>query len=192
MSSLIDQGLAHHDTGNLDQAESAYRAAAQADAANPEPHKLLALVAMEKGMPDAAVGHIEKAMDLAPGTAQYRHLFGRIRAMQGQMPEAAEALRAAADLADGAERSPVLCDLGLCLEQLQAWEDALVVYAEVLEQDPANTTALHGRAGSSAAVGELDRAKRTYEEILRLNPADSDARNGLAQVEGWIRDKVVP
>lgn len=191
MSSLIDQGLAHHDAGDLDRAESAYRAAAEEDAANPEPHKLLALVAMEKGQPEAAVGHIETAMELAPDVAQYRHLFGRIRAMQGRLPEAAEALRAAADLA-GPERYPVLCDLGLCLEQLQAWEDALTVYAEVLDHDPANPTALHGRAGASAAVGELDRAKRTYEEILRLNPGDSDARSGLTQVEGWIRDKLVP
>ncbi len=191
MSSLIDQGLTHHDAGDLDRAESCYLAAAQADAANPEPHKLLALVAMEKGLADAAVDHIQKALDLAPDVAQYRHLFGRIRAMQGRMPEAAEALRAAADLA-GPARFPVLCDLGLCLEQLQAWEDALVVYAEVLAHDPANTTALHGKAGACAAVGELPRAKATYEEILRLNPADSDARNGLAQVDGWIRDKVVP
>ncbi|MBX7198007.1 MAG: tetratricopeptide repeat protein [Rhodospirillaceae bacterium] len=191
MSSLIDQGLAHHDAGDLDRAEWCYRAAAEQDGVDPEPQKLLALVAMERGFADAAVGHIEKAMELAPRDAQYRHLFGRIRAMQGRTPEAVEALRAAADLA-GPARYPILCDLGLCLEQLQAWEDALVVYAEVLGHDPHNITALHGKAGACAAVGELPRAKATYEELLRFKPDDSDARSGLAQVEGWIRDKVVP
>ena len=191
MSSLIDQGLAHHDAGDLDRAESAYLAASQEDAANPEPHKLLALVAMEKGLPEAAISHIQKAMELAPDVAQHRHLFGRIRAMQGRLPEAAEALRAAAAMA-GPDRYTVLCDLGLCLEQLQAWDDALTVYAEVLAHDPKNLTALHGKAGASAAVGELPRAKATYEELLRLYPGDSDAQASLTQVEGWIRDKVVP
>lgn len=191
MSSLIDQGLAYHDAGDLDRAESAYLAASQEDTANAEPHKLLALVAMEKGLPDAAIGHIQKAMDLAPEVAQYRHLFGRIRAMQGRMPEAAEALRTAAEMS-GPDRYGVLCDLGLCLEQLQAWEDALTVYAEVLAHDPKNRTALHGKAGANAAVGELPRAKSAYEELLRLYPDDSDAQAGLTQVDGWIRDKVVP
>lgn len=191
MASLIDQGLAYHDAGDLDRAEQCYLSALEQDGRNAETHKLLALVAMEKGNADDALTYVEAAATLNPGEAQYRHLFGRIRAMQGRMPEAAEALRTAAAM-PGADRLTIHCDLGLCLEQLQAWEDALVVYAEVLALDPKNRTALHGKAGASAAVGELPRAKSTYEELLRLNPDDSDARNGLTQVEGWIRDKVVP
>ena len=75
MSSLLDQGLAHHDAGDLGRAEACYRAAAEQNGADPEPQKLLALVAMEKGIADAAVKHIEKAMELATREAQYRHLF---------------------------------------------------------------------------------------------------------------------
>jgi protein O-GlcNAc transferase len=191
MSSQLDQGLAHHDAGNLDRAEACYRAALEQDATNAEAHKLLALVAMERGLTDDAVSHIGKALDLAPGSSQYRHLLGRIRAMQGRLPEAVEALRLAADLA-GAGRYPILCDMGLCLEQLQSWEEAQRTYAEVLAHDPANTTALHGTAGAAAALGELETAKATYEQLLRLHPDDSGARGSLAQVEGWIRDKVVP
>ena len=191
MSSELDQGLAHHDAGDLDRAEWCYRAALAQDPANAEAHKLLALVVMEKGLADDAVTHIEKAMALAPDAAQYRHLLGRIRAMQGRHAEAAEVLRAAAAQA-GPERITILCDLGLCLEQIQAWEDALAVYAEVLAQDPKNSTALHGKAGASAAVGELPRAKTTYEELLRLYPDDSAAASGLTQVIGWLQDKTLP
>lgn len=191
MSSQLDQGLAHHDAGDLDRAEWCYRAALEQDPANADAHKLLALVAMEKGLTDDAVSHIGKALDLAPDVAQYRHLLGRILAMQGRHAEAAEVLRAAAALPD-AERLTILCDLGLCLEQVQSWDDALAVYTEVLEQDPGNYTALHGKAGSSAAVGELPRAKTTYEELLRLYPDDSAAASGLTQVIGWLQDKTLP
>ena len=51
--------------------------------------KLLALVMMEKGETDEALSYIEAAVDLQPDVAQYRHLLGRIRAAQGNMPEAA-------------------------------------------------------------------------------------------------------
>ena len=81
---------------------------------------------MEKGNPEDAVTYIEAAMALAPHAAQYHHLLGRIRAMQGRLEEAVEALRTAASLA-GPERVAIQCDLGLCLEQLQAWEDAQAV-----------------------------------------------------------------
>lgn len=191
MSSSLDQGLTYHDAGNLDRAEECYLQALEEDASNPEAHKLLALVAMEKGNPEDAVTYIEAALALSPHAAQYHHLLGRIRAMQGRLEEAVEALRTAASLA-GAERVAIQCDLGLCLEQLQAWEDAQAVYTQVLAVEPANSTALHGMAGSAAALGDLDRAKATYEEILRRTPDDAAAASGLTQVVGWLQDKTLP
>jgi protein O-GlcNAc transferase len=191
MTSLIDQGLAHHDAGDLDRAEQCYLDAVAENGADTEALKLLALVMMEKGNADEAVTYIEAAVDLQPDVAQYRHLLGRIRAAQGRMPEAAEALRLASDHA-GPERFLILGDLGLCLEQLQSWEEAERVYAEILMYEPNNRTALHGKAGSAVALGDLDTARDTYQLLLQLDPADSAASSGMAQVLGWIADKTLP
>lgn len=191
MSSLLDQGLAYHDAGDLDRAEQCYLDAVEQDGADTEALKLLALVMMEKGETDEAATYIEAAVDLKPDVAQYRHLLGRIRAAQGRMPEAVEALRLASDQA-GAERNLILGDLGLCLEQLQSWDEAQRIYAEILMYEPSNRTALHGKAGCAVALGDLDAARDVYQQLLKLDPDDSGASSGMAQVLGWIANKTLP
>jgi tetratricopeptide (TPR) repeat protein len=191
MTSLIDQGLAFHDAGDLKRAEQCYRDALQQEPGNADALKLLALVAMETDRADEALTHIQAAVALQPHVAQYHHLHGRIRASQGQMAEAAEALRTAADQ-PGPDRTLILGDLGLCLEQLQRWEEAEPIYAEILVHEPNDRTALYGKAGCAAATGDLETAKAFYERLLVLDPSDSDASASLVQVIGWIEDRVVP
>jgi tetratricopeptide (TPR) repeat protein len=191
MTSLIDQGLAHHDAGDLKNAEQCYRESLEQDGPDADVFKLLALIAMDSGRADDAVTEIQAAIALQPEVAQYHHLLGRIRASQGQLAEAAAALRTASNLPE-ADRTLILGDLGLCLEQLQNWDEAEPVYAEILAQDPTNRTALYGKAGCAAATGDLESAKAVYERLLVLDPSDSDASSGLVQIVGWIDDKVVP
>ena len=191
MTSLIDQGLAHHGAGDLKRAEQCYRDSLENEGASADAFKLLALIAMESDRPAAALTHIQAAIDLEPEVAQFHHLLGRIRASLGQMAEAADALRTASNLS-GSDRLLILGDLGLCLEQLQNWDEAEPIYAEILAQDPANRTALYGKAGCAAATGDLETAKAVYERLLALDPSDPDASGSLAQIVGWIEDKVVP
>ena len=191
MTSLIDQGLAHHDAGDLKRAEQFYRDSIAIDGASADAYKLLALVAMETDRSAEAKSLIDLAVDLRPDAPQYRHMQGRILASQNQMAEAAETLRAAADL-PGAERLLILGDLGLCLEQLQNFDDAAPVYAEILANDPNNRTALYGKAGCAAAMGDLETAKAGYERLLVLDPSDSDASGALVQIVQWIDQKVLP
>ncbi|MDB5552762.1 MAG: Tetratricopeptide 1 repeat-containing protein [Rhizobium sp.] len=191
MTSLLDQGLVHHDAGDLKRAEQCYRESLEKDGASADAFKLLALIAMETARPNEAIVEIQAAIDLQPEEAQYHHLLGRIRASQAQMAEAAEALRTASNL-PGADRTLILGDLGLCLEQMQNWDEAGPVYAEILVSDPTNRTALYGKAGCAAALGDLQTAKAVYERLLVLDPSDSDASGSLVQIVQWIEDKVVP
>lgn len=191
MSSLLDEGLAHHAAGDLDRAEQCYLDAVEQNGANTEALKLLALVMMEKGETDEAVTYIEAAVSLQPDVATYRHLLGRIRAAQGRAPEAVEALRLASDRA-GAERYLILGDLGLCLEQLQRWDEAERIYIEILMHEPTNRTALHGKAGCAVASGDLPAARDIFQQLIKRDPDDSAASSGLVQVLGWIADKTLP
>ena len=62
-------------------------------------------------------------------------------------------------------------------------ETAFQYFDQTLELDPRDQAALLHRARISEMTGNMDSAKRTYEEILILNPEHREARRKLTQYQ---------
>ena len=61
-------------------------------------------------------------------------------------------------------------------ENEQRWSEAFSTYSEILKFEPNNALA-HYRLGTvSEKLGAIDNAVRSYQEALRLNPGQSEAR----------------
>jgi tetratricopeptide (TPR) repeat protein len=60
------------------------------------------------------------------------------------------------------------------------WEDAIAAYRLVVKKAPALTVALIQIAKAYRNLGESDKAIGAYDEVLRVDPANDDARNGVA------------
>jgi glycosyltransferase involved in cell wall biosynthesis len=62
------------------------------------------------------------------------------------------------------------------------YHNAAVWYAAVLEESPADKEALRGVARCFLELKDLPAARRVYDILLRLDPGDAVAREGLARV----------
>ena len=73
-------------------------------------------------------------------------------------------------------------------ENEQQWSEAFSTYSEILKFEPNNALA-HARLGAiSEKLGATDNAVRSYQEALRLNPGQSEARQAL---EGYYVNRGV-
>src|ERR1700691_4033567 len=90
--------LAHHESGQLDQAQTLYRNILMRDADHAESLHLLGLIMAQRGEPVAGIGLIRRAMTLAPGRAPHHNSLAVAFRILGRDAEAIAEYRAAAAL----------------------------------------------------------------------------------------------
>ena len=66
------------------------------------------------------------------------------------------------------------------LELQERFEDALSNYEEIVKQDSNNLAALFGVATNAQRLKKFSRAIEVYQQILKINPVNADARLNLA------------
>lgn len=181
MSSLIDEGLRHHNAGDLEKAEQCYLDAIAANSSDAQALKLLAVLQAERGQFDDAVSYAEAAVNLLPNDGECAHLFGRIRIERGEFKAAVPVLRQATQKASS--NPAVWADFGLCLERTSAWTEALAAFEKVLELEPGHRAATHGIGRVAQALGNLDLAEESFKNATGADAKDAEAWVGLAQVE---------
>jgi tetratricopeptide (TPR) repeat protein len=64
----------------------------------------------------------------------------------------------------------VILQVGYCYTRTNRHKDALRCYERVLMLQPGNNAVLHNLAGACVALGDLNRAERLYDELLRKEP----------------------
>jgi tetratricopeptide (TPR) repeat protein len=137
--------------------------------------------------------NIERAADLAEaalrGGAQHALLFN-LRAWRaersGRYDAALADLQRARGLAPG--DIPTLNALGLCLANLQRPGEALEAFDAAIAIDPAFAPAHFNRGWVSEELGELDRARSSFEAAARLNPRDPAPQSRLAGLAARASD----
>ncbi|MBY6241240.1 methyltransferase domain-containing protein [Methylosinus sp. Sm6] len=98
----------------------------------------------------------------------------------GAVPEAVEALEAAAGLAP--DDAALLADLGALRSFSGRKADALNAFIASLERDPSRIQVWLGVAGLCNEIGDKDAAENAYVAALELEPASVDACTGLGLI----------
>ena len=181
MSALLDEGLRHHKTGDMEKAEQCYLDAVAANSSDAQALKLLAVLQAERGQFDDAASYAEAAFNLLPNDGECAHLFGRIRIERGEFKAAVPVLRQATQKASS--NPAVWADFGLCLERTSAWTEAQRAFEKVLELDSSHRTATHGLGRVAQALGNLELAEKSFKGAADTDAKDAEAWVGLAQVE---------
>jgi tetratricopeptide (TPR) repeat protein len=187
----IEQGLAYHQAGRLDQAEAIYRQILETDPEQPEALHLLGLLAAQSGRAEQAVELINAAIRARPDRAEYYNNLGEVfRALHRHAEAIAayeEAIRLKADYAEAYD------NLGSALEEEGALDAAIAAFRQALSIKPRYARAHNSLGRTLQAKGDLTAAVNAYQNAVQLQPEFADSYNNLGvalQAQGKLEEAV--
>ena len=191
MQRWLSEGIAHHQSSRLQQAEQIYCRILQSDPNHPEALHLLGLIAFRTGRLDQAGDLISKAIANDTSKAPYCFNLGIVRQRQGRLDEAAAAYRQALVL--NPRYVEALSNLGNVWLEQNRLDDAVASYRKALSLKPDYVEAHNNLGVALKEQGQLTDAVASYREALRLNPTHVEALSNLGIVlmeQGLLDDAV--
>lgn len=162
-------GIAGLAKGDLESAEKGFKESLKLDPKNVPSLVGMAEVSLKKNRPQDVREFLQKALDLAPKSAEVQTAWGRFMNTQKKFGEAEAAFKKAIALNPQAG-SPRL-DLGdLYLTTLNKPKEALEVFRGVLAIDAGNAAAHFGAGRALAVSGDVTQALVELKESARLAP----------------------
>ncbi len=137
---------------------------------DPKVHYLLGAAFDQRGIPDKAVEHYQKAIELRPGYSEAYNSLGAHYALNGDLQKAEECFKQA--LSNPAYISPsyAFYNLGRVYEKKGLPEDALRQYQQAVRLEP-NYGAAYYRMGMILEnLQRIDEAREALGNAVRLNP----------------------
>jgi predicted O-linked N-acetylglucosamine transferase (SPINDLY family) len=172
--------IAHHQAGELEQAENLYRQIlAEAPGHGGALHHL-GVIALQRGRPDAALELIRQAIAIEPGNANAYSNLGNALRKSGEREQAIAAYRTAIGLKpDFAE---AFGNLGVTLAEQNRLEEAIAAYRQAIALRPNFAKTHHDLGNALRDKGRTDEAMAAYRQAIALSPNDADAHNNLGNL----------
>jgi len=168
-SDLLQAAVAHHQAGQLAQAEDLYRQILARSPDQPEALHLLGVAAYQAGQHETAAGLIRRALAVAPQMAVAWNSLGAVLNAQGQAPAALDCYRRAIALQP--DYADALGNLGISLADTGQYDLALPVLRRALQLRPAFPAVLLQLGVLTTLRGEdLDVAIDYFRQALRHQP----------------------
>lgn len=188
----LQQALAHHQAGRLQQAEMLYRDILAREPGHPDALHLLGAIAHQLGQHEQAVSLIELAIRAQPRAPAYYNNLGEALTALTRLDEAiaayARALSLASDYAEAHNNQ------GIALQMLRREAEALAAFQRAVQAKPDFAEAHYNLGNVLLDTGRPEEAVRAYRAALQLTPDNVQARNNLGiafvaqlQVEEAIR-----
>jgi tetratricopeptide (TPR) repeat protein len=167
---MLEQAIALHRQGRLPEAEQAYRAILARDPANAEVGHLLGTLALDAGLPQAAVPILEHVVTLQPANPAFHVSLGTGYAQAGRPADALRSFDQALTLDDGF--FPAHFQRGIALMEPEP-EAALASLGRAVALQPESAPAHNYRAIVLTHLGRFDDAFESFSRALehaRVNP----------------------
>ncbi|MEA2755775.1 MAG: protein O-GlcNAc transferase [Aliidongia sp.] len=175
---LVQQGVAHHQAGRVDQAEALYRQVLARQPAFPDALHLLGLAALQRGRVAEAIATIGQAIRLNKDQPRYHLDLGHAEAARGQVEAARACWRRAHRLA--ARSAELLLAIGGAQAGAGCLEDAAASFRHAMRLNPRLVAAHHNLGSALACLGRYDEAATSYRAALALDPRYAEAETNLA------------
>lgn len=145
-----------------------------------EIHRTAAEAYLSQGSYDKSLPHLEAAVNLLPGEAEYHHQLGFVRYITGDDVGAINSFNGA--LAVDASNGEAWFNLGMVLFGQSQFAEAEVCFGRALDQNAADAQTWNNRG---VCLWRLDRtvdARTCFQHALQLDPSDADATFNLQQM----------
>jgi tetratricopeptide (TPR) repeat protein len=147
---------------------------------------------------------VEESLVVPPGTYDWKTQVGIERRIaeawlahaEGRKEESLKLMRAAADIDDATEKHPVTPgailpareQLGELLLELGQPAQALVEFEASLKRAPKRLAGLHGAANAARLAGDLDAARRHYEELVAMTRSAQGGRPEILHARSMMSE----
>jgi predicted O-linked N-acetylglucosamine transferase (SPINDLY family) len=128
-----------------------------------------------------ALRHFQRAVSLDPGLAEAQANLGALLKDMGQMPEAEFHLARAVALKPAL--TPACFNLGLRRIDQRRWAEAAELLQRVLAREPREADAHYWLANALMGMGDMQRARKSYQAASRLKPALVQAQWGYVMAQ---------
>ncbi len=178
--SQIDQALAHHQAGRLQQAETICRQILVSRPDHPDALHLLGMIALQTGNHETAVKLIERAVEVKPDIPVYHVNLAQALRTSRKLDQAVSAYQQAIVL--NPDLVEVHNDLGTVLQEQGELEEAIAGFRRAVTLAPNFAEAHYNLGNALHEAGRLAEAAAAYERALVKNRDDVDAWNNLGLV----------
>ncbi len=177
MAALFSQAVRHHQSGQLAEAEAAYRRVLAGDRNHFGSLHHLGIIALQRGQPQAAVEPLGRAVAVNSQHPECHYNLAFALQSVGRANDAIghyqNAVRLKPDYVDAHT------NLGNVLTQLGRFDEAIGCYERVIKLKPSAETHCN-LANVLARSGRLDDAVKEFQRALALKPDLVAAHNNLA------------
>ena len=192
----LEQGVAAHDAGNLQEAERAYRAILQSQPQHPDAHHNLGLIAIAAKQIEAALQLFESALEINPNIEQFWISYINALIKNNQSKDAEQAIKKAKKRGFDATKLQALLNeskgivdtsvpsqarLNSLIESYQCgrYEDAEKLAISISQEFPRHYFSWKILGASFKATGRASEALIAFQKAITLSPTDAEAHNAL-------------
>jgi tetratricopeptide (TPR) repeat protein/SAM-dependent methyltransferase len=177
ISEAMETAQAHHDAGQLRQAEAIYRQVLQVSPSHPDALHLLGMIAYQVGSNEIAVELLNKAVQTRPTDPEFYHDLGNVLQAQGRLDDALACFRKA--LSFKPDHVDAHFNLGVVLHAQGKLDEAVASYRNALSLDPKLADAHNNLGTVFQQQGKLNDAVESYRMALSFNANSSDSYYNL-------------
>ena len=177
LKSLLDEAVAHHKAGRLQQAEHLYRQILAVDPDQAEALHYLGLLAYRVGQLDKAIDLLSKAVRKDAKNSVYHFNLGVVYQKGGRLTEAVESYRRAVTI--NPSHVEAHSNLGNALKEQRKFDQAIASYDKALSLNSKYVEAHNNLGVALKEQGKLDEAVASYERALSLKPNHVEAHCNL-------------
>jgi tetratricopeptide (TPR) repeat protein len=168
LQQLLDAGLAHHNHGRIDEAESLYRQMIALEANDPRALHLLGVIASQRGDKPGAVQLIRRAIEIAPLAPEYHSNIALVYLEQGIPDLAVQHGRRAIEL-DPSQAEPHFIYAN-ALRDVGRHDDAIAMYHRAIQLNARHTGAMRNLGRLLTMLGRRDDAMNVFRALLNILP----------------------
>ncbi|MBI1891040.1 MAG: tetratricopeptide repeat protein [Burkholderiales bacterium] len=177
LEAALQQAVAHHQAGRLQDAERFYRAILQAQPRHPDANHNMGCLAMQVGNHAAALPFLKTALDANPTVGQYWLSYVGTLIEAGQPDTARDVL--AQGVSKGLRGETAYSNLGVAYTQLGRLADAEACYRNALETDPNYAEVYRNLGVLHFLQDRFADAAACQRRVLELHPEFADAYTDL-------------
>lgn len=174
------KAMLHEERGELSVARRCFDRALEIAPSNPDILFNRGQFSVRRGDREEALIYFHRAVQADPNHVYALHNIGGVLFELGRVDEAAERMRRVRDL--NPDDPVIWFGMGQFYVTTRNYADAFICFTRVTSLEPGNAAAWFNLGALNRLGGDNESALEAYEEALRLDPDDEDARNAIREI----------